>query len=532
MCTLVTAPVLGSHPAGWEKANAKRLRLLAVAFVAVGLVWRCTRYLLAFPFWGDEGMLLVNYLTRDFADLFGPLDNCQIAPFLYHAAALASFRAFGGGELALRLPSFLACVGSMLLFWRLARLTLPPLGRTIAVGIFAVSIWPATMGSLVKPYAFDLFASLALLVVAVTWLRRPARLGPLALLGAIVPVALWASYPAVFVAGGIGVALLPVLWRERKAGAWALFLAYGMLLVSAFVSHYLLVARPHLASHVGGTTTDVGMAVYWKAAFPPLTDPLAFVRWFVLAHTGQMAAYPLGSANGGSGLTVLLGFVGVVALWRGSQRTFVAMVFAVFGLWFVASCLHKYPYGASCRLSQHVAPFYCLLAGLGGAVLLKRWWSPTRRWGATLAVAGLLGAIGIGGAIRDTLHPYRHPVDVGKRSVVEDLAARSGDDAILVLQPANGIDAVFAWQLGRRGERVQWADAIDWAEVGRTRSSLWVISCVVVPEEQATIATRLASSGESWRCVERTPTVLVPERNDEPVESCRVYHFVCGVGGP
>ena len=525
--TLVTAPVLGSHPAGWEKANARRLRLLAVAFVAIGLLWRWTRYFLAFPVWGDEAMLLVNYLTRDFADLFGPIDNCQIAPLLYHAAVLASFRAFGGGELALRLPSFLACVGSMLLFWRLARLTLPPLGRTVAVGIFAVSVWPATMGALVKPYAFDLFAGVALLVVAVTWLRRPARLGPLAILAAIVPFALWASYPAVFVAGGIGVALLPVVWRERRA--WALFVAYAVLLVAAFGSHVLLVARPHLASQAGGTSTDVGMAVYWKDAFPPFTGPLAFVRWFVLAHTGQMAAYPLGSAAGGSALTVLLGLIGVVALWRGSQRALVILVFAVFGLWFAASCLHKYPYGASGRLSQHVAPFYCLLAGLGVAVLVERWSSPARRWGATLVIAGLLVAIGLGGTVRDVLRPYRHVVDVGKRTVVDALAARSGDDPILVLQAANGVEPVFAWQLGRRG--VRWADAIDWPEVGRTRSSLWIISCASVQEEQATIEARLSSSGERWRCVERMPTEFRPERDDEPVESCRVYHFV-RVEGP
>ena len=96
MSTLAPLPVPGTspaaHPAGWEKANAKKLRLLALAFVAVGLLWRCSRYFLAFPIWGDEAMLLVNYLTRDFGDLFGPIDNCQIAPFLYHVAALASLK--------------------------------------------------------------------------------------------------------------------------------------------------------------------------------------------------------------------------------------------------------------------------------------------------------------------------------------------------------------------------------------------------------------------------------------------------------
>ena len=456
MSTLAPLPVPGTspaaHPAGWEKANAKKLRLLALAFVAVGLLWRSSRYFLAFPIWGDEAMLLVNYLSRDFGDLFGPIDNCQIAPFLYHVAALASLKTFGSGELALRLPSFLACIGSMVLFWRLARLTLPPLGRTIAIGIFAVSIWPATMGSLTKPYAFDLFASLALLVAAVSWLRHPARLRSLAILAAVAPVAIWASYPAAFIAGGIGIALLPVVWRERRASTWALFVAYGILLVAAFVSHYLLVARPHLASvtigtHVLGIDTNSGMNDYWKMGFPPLTEPIALVEWFFLTHTGQMAAYPLGASNGGSALTVLLGLIGTVALWRGSQRTFVVLVFSVFGLGIVAACLHKYPYGASCRLAQHVAPFYCLFAGLGVAVLVERWSQPTRRWRSTLILASILGAVGIGGTIRDFAHPYREKEALWARPVADDLAARAGNDSILVLQPFNGVPSNFAWQL-------------------------------------------------------------------------------------
>lgn len=522
------SPVLlpDHHPAGWEKANARRLRLLAFALVAIGLLWRCSRYFLAFPVWGDEAMLLLNYFDRDFGDLFGPIDHCQIAPFLYHASTLASLKLFGSGELSVRLPSFLACLGSMVLFWRLARLTLPPLARTVAIGIFAVSIWPATMGSLSKPYALDLFMSLALLVAAVSWLRYPARLRPLVGLTAIVPVALWSSYPAVFVAGGIGIALLPVVWRERKPTVWALFATYGLLLGGSFAAHYLLVSVPHMASAVGDTNTAEEMHNYWKDGFPPSADPIAFVRWFVLAHTGQMAAYPLGATGGGSSLTVLFGMIGIVAMWRGGQRSFLVMVSAVFGLWFTAACLHKYPYNTSCRLSQHVAPFHCLLAGLGTAVLVERWSEPARRWRATLAIAALLGAIGIGGTVRDFVRPYRDLEAQWARSLMDDLAERSGDDTILVLQPPNGINPLFAWQLGRQGDRVIWADEIDWAQVGRTRSSLWLMATAMPTDEEPVIAANLAASGGVWRCVERTPSILSPDDARGPFQFCRVYHWV------
>jgi hypothetical protein len=46
----------------------------------------------------------------------------------------------------------------------------------------AVSRWPVTMSAFAKPYSFDLLMALLLLVPAVEWLRRPERIGWLALL--------------------------------------------------------------------------------------------------------------------------------------------------------------------------------------------------------------------------------------------------------------------------------------------------------------------------------------------------------------
>ena len=79
------------------------------------------RYALAFPLWGDEAFLAINFLTRDFAGLALPLEFDQIAPpgFLWAEWSIA--RWLGSGELALRLIPFLAGVASLLLFWRFCR---------------------------------------------------------------------------------------------------------------------------------------------------------------------------------------------------------------------------------------------------------------------------------------------------------------------------------------------------------------------------------------------------------------------------
>ena len=85
-----------------------------------------------------------------------------------------------------------------------------------------------------------------------------------------------------------------------------------------------------------------------------------------------MAAYPLGSGKCSSCLTALLGAIGLGRLYRHGRRELLILTAGAFGLGFVAAVLRRYPYGTSCRVVQHLAPFYCLLTGLGVAVLIQR----------------------------------------------------------------------------------------------------------------------------------------------------------------
>jgi len=522
-------PLLGEPPLpidAWEQHNARWLRRLALAVVVVGLVWRFTRYLLRFPVWVDESMLLVNYFSKSYLDVLGPIDNCQVAPLLFHWIELTAVRCLGTSELAVRFPAFLSCLGSLLLFWQLTRLTLPPLARTVAIAIFSVSIWPVTMGSNTKPYASDLLFSLLLIIPTVAWLRDPSRFWPLVFLSAIVPVALIGSYPAVFVAGAVSLALLPVVWRGHDRKTIALFALYNLMLVGTFAAHYLIVGRTHLASRIGDTTTAVGMDRYWQDGFPPLA-PFAFLKWFVLAHTGQFAAYPLGAVNGGSIVTVLMALVGVRHLYRHGQRGLVTMFAGTLGLGFVAALFHKYPHGANCRLAQHLAPYWCLLAGLGVAVLIGRLAASRARWKATLTVCGVLAAIGIGGTVRDVLRPYRDEGALWARQIIGDLMARAGDDPVLAVQAPGNLNAVLYWQLGSCGEQVTWGPAIDWQQAARQRSSLWVFSYgPPTGDEQARLEASLQQTGQHWRCVEWKPSLLQHDGKDVGNEHCRVYHWV------
>src|SRR5262249_18913682 len=161
-----------------------------------------------------EASLALNLTGRDYAGLTAELDHFQVAPVLFLWAQKSVLTALGDSEWALRLLPFLASVAALLLFWRLAPDLLPPLAAALAVGFLAVARWPVTMGASIKPYSLDLLVALALLTLAATWLRQ-GRSRWLALLAVAGPLAVGLSYPAIFVAGGISLALLPTLWRQR-----------------------------------------------------------------------------------------------------------------------------------------------------------------------------------------------------------------------------------------------------------------------------------------------------------------------------
>lgn len=460
---MATIPTETAKRAGGTPAlrGPRLLRRLTLALLAIGVLWRLLRYLLRFPIWDDEAFICLNFLELDYLGLTRELHNCQVAPLLFLWGELTALRLLGASELSMRLLPFLAGMGSLFLFWRLARRTLPPLAQMIAVGFLAVAIWPVSMGAFTKPYAFDLFMSLLLLLPAIHWLQQPAQLRWLILLSLAVPLALFSSYPVVFVAGAISLALLATAWRQGWK-ARLLWTVYNAVLLAAFLAHYTIAGQSQLHSPDKGATTEKGMQQFWADGFPP-SSPLALAKWLILAHTGQMMAFPIGSQDGGSTATMLLFLVGVWHFWRSRRRALLVLCLAPFGLGLIAAGLHRYPYGASCRLCQHLAPAVCLSAGMGGAVLIERLRSATlrRRW--ILGVCALLLFIGVCGMVRDVVHPYRSREALWTRQVMQGLAVemQSGVPIVVVNKPEE-MDSLFRWYLEQYGDRVCWSGRIDW----------------------------------------------------------------------
>ena len=508
----------------WEAKNTRLLHRLSLILVAFGVCWRIGRYLMAMPIWGDEAMLLVNYQTRGYADIFGPIDYCQIAPLLFHWAEITAIELLGSSELSVRLPPLLASLVGLALFCLFARWTLSPLPRMVAIGVLSVAIWPATTGSLVKPYSWDLLFSVALLLAFAAWRRNRDRHWPAVVLCALVPIALAASYTAVFVAGAVGMAMAPAAIRSRDRVQLTLFVLYCLLVGVTFLAHYEFVGKPHLASVTDGISTAQGMTGYWQDAFPP-ADPVRLLIWLPSNFAGEIAAYPAGGKKGASLATLLISVVGAIALWRKGNADLVCTFAGILFLWLVAAFLHKYPFG-SCRLGQHAAPVFCLLFGAGTAQILRRFVPSRRARHMVIGVALLLLAIGIGGVARDIVRPFRDLEVLNSRTAV-NAVLQGNEDPVLVGHTRSAIDvASIQWYLGASGNRVHWQNSEDWHEVVRQRQSVWVVVCLppAADDEERRFRDVLSEIGGTWTCTERQTTDVLG-RNLPGSPTFRAYRF-------
>jgi hypothetical protein len=485
----------------------------------LGVVWRLLRYLLQFPIWGDEAFVCLNLLDGDYASLTRPLRYVQVAPILFLWSELAVYRLLGGGELALRFLPFLAGLGSLFLFWRLVRLTLSPLAGALAVGFLAVAYYPVRHGCEVKPYAFDLFFALTMLVAAASWLERPEQRRWLLVLAMIVPFALGLSYPAVFVAGAVSVALLSAVWRLRDRTTWGLYALYNALMLLSFLSVYLLAGTSQYDS-AGGTQN-----FYWTDWFPP-SQPLALLKWLALAHTGNMMAYPAGGRDGASALTFTLCVIAVCHFARARRWELLLLLLVPFVLTFTAAALHRYPYGGSARVAQHLAPAICFLAGTGAAIVCAsaaRWLGDERRLG--LAACALLAVVGIVGMVRDGKKPYKTDGDRMVRQIVTDVVRKAGpDDQIVVLDGNTYIGATFEWYLRQQGDRIRWNGEVDWPRLGHA-GDLWGLSFSRDSSGRAAVEPQLLHGERPMLRVEHQLYDLQLGQTNETLEHCEVFRW-------
>ena len=134
------------------------------------------------------------------------------------------------------------------------------------------------------------------------------------------------------------------------------------------------------------------MQAMWPDGFPPLAHPLKLAWWLIEVHAGDLLAYPFGGGHGGSTLTLVCVAVALVALCRRRQFGLVFLCLAPLGLTLVAAALRRYPYGQMVKFQIDMAPAFCILGGIGAALIAL--WLARARIGTAAAPIGGSGKRG------------------------------------------------------------------------------------------------------------------------------------------
>jgi hypothetical protein len=379
-------------------------------FVGLGIAVRLVRFFVNYPIWHDEAFLAVNFWDRSYIDLLRPLDYGQVAPWLFLAIERTATTWLGYSEPALRLFPTVCSVVSLPLLCHVAGRFLGQTPRLLAVAVLAVSFYPIRHGAEVKPYASDLLAALVLITLAIEWLQSPGSSRWWWTLTALVPLLVAFSYPAVFVAGGVSIALAPSALRSTQRPVRLGCMVYNVVLAASFLAVYF--ACTVFQAEAVRESYRTG---FWAESFPPLDRPWAVPLWLLDVHAGSMMSYPVGDRHGASVLTLLCVMAGCAALYRSNQKTTLALLVAPFGLGLTGAFMGRYPYGGAPRIMLYAAPSICLLTGLGLTELLARIRKLQAQRRVFLGILTALALLGGWMMHRDLMKPYRVADDLRTR---------------------------------------------------------------------------------------------------------------------
>jgi hypothetical protein len=326
-----------------------------------GAALRLVQYLHHRSLWFDEASLALNILNRSYSSLIRPLDYDQGAPvgFLFVERFVGVHLGFG--EFALRLIPFLASIAALILFYRVARVTLLPLASWIALGLMVVSPHLIYYASEVKQYSTDVLVSITLYLLILTFLSRPPSLHKALLLSITGGIAVWISHPSLIILAGAGSAAFLCLLQRRDWRKLVLFLFAGMLWCGSFAAVYFVSLHEVAKNRF--------LYLYWASGFMP-HDLTSAVTWkWLLEHFLLLFKNPGGMLAQPAALCFLCG---CVAMFRRNREQFwiisspfvVALLFSYFG---------KYPFEG--RLLLFLTPPLFLLTAEGANFFLEH---PTR----------------------------------------------------------------------------------------------------------------------------------------------------------
>jgi hypothetical protein len=446
----------------------------------------------------------------------------QSTPPWYLLTVWALVKIAGGSEAVLRSLSLIFGLGTLILFWPLARRLASRTAALLGLALVAFSPVMVYYSKELKQYSGDAFFAVLILFLLERVRERESRWAWAALAAAGV-LGLGFSHALIFT---LPVALA-VLWFTPKTGR-SRALLLGGIWAGAFGAYYFLFFRGQV---------DPGLLAYWAQDFPDFSGLGPFLRWlgasfqryfhYFFGDLGMFWAMPAVVAGG-------------LALKRQKSGRVLLYLAGPVILTLVAAALHRYPFmGHYCgsRLMLFSAPLLFLTAAAGGTAVFTHLWR-RRLHVAALALSGfLLLSFPPGELIKEGLYSRNF------REEIQPLVAHLQSQ----LKPQDWIYvyhyAVFPFKYYFRGSR----DRISWGEscvetdlaVGspgrQAPRRLWLIAAHM-PRLQEMRGFAYNLLGPQWRetsCLTRVGAVLFCfERTRTQVAKNRTFPAKPGKSSP
>jgi 4-amino-4-deoxy-L-arabinose transferase-like glycosyltransferase len=441
-------------------------------FLVVGIAVRFRQYLFGHSYWYDEAYVVLTVRQHGLGELLGSQPYNVVCPPVYLWVTRLLHDLGGDGERWLRLPAFLAGLAALVLLIPLARRLLGATHAVWPILFLAVSGHVIDHGCEVHPYTIDLLVT-ELLLYAATLVLATAPSGRLrlvawTLLCLAAGLGPWLSFPALFVVGGVSLALAVDLASRSTRREWLVWLAFnGLVGISCLLLWWFSARHLYYA----------GMIEHWGhrgwGGFPDWGHPLALLRWIVWRPV-EIGNY--GNRSLGAVLSVLA-VIGAVALAR-QFRARAVLLTMPFALALIAALLGRFPIAH--RTTMFLLPCLWLAAAAGVAQVFRA----GRPWAISLALVGLL--LSMSDALGVAMTLYRPDPHVDYRGAYQFVQARrqAGDllwaHMAIVYQTYYGTDAQVL-------EDHQLEKAVDCAKGSR----LWV----VVGDTRRDVRQRLEAAG-------------------------------------
>ena len=325
--------------------------LFVIGLLVIGIILRIWQYAANRSLWLDEATLALSFVHRSFAGLMQPpLEYNQAAPLLFLFIQKAIIVVLGNSEFMLRLFPLMAGILSLFLMYKTAKKYLQGSAVYIALALFCFCATLIYYSSENKPYGSDVMFTLALLLAAYPCLEDAVKSQNYMLLIGAGIIAMWVSYPAVFVMAGIGIALTV---RQISRKDWPGLLWSGL----AFLLWLINIAFLYLIS-LRYTVTNKGSEAFWKSGFMPM-PPWNNWGWFGSILESSFHN-PLGLSFVALSAVILL--IGCISILLRKWTIGLVLVLTVVTT-LVASGLQTYPFKV--RLILFLVPIIFILIAEG-----------------------------------------------------------------------------------------------------------------------------------------------------------------------